>query len=498
MLKINKLNDNINLLFSDKNFFRMFIFFHVFAWTIVLSLTRFALDTSGDTLENYAWGLGWQLGYFKHPPFTAYLVALWFKIFPNTNFFYLLLSQLNIAICFITIFKIAKYYVPKNVALISVIILEFIPFYSFLDIKINPNSLLITLFMIVALFLYKAVMYNKVKDWLFLAIFSAVAFLTKYTTSIFLLSIFILLLVTRDGRKVFFQYKLYLAALVFVVIVTPHVFWLFENDFMPIHYATKHIDPSLWQRIYALSLLPKYISFLLIPIIILYLFFRVKIDSNLYKYNDFKRLFPWFMTVVPIFIMIIIGVVFGARLSSRWIKPFFCLAPLIYITYNNGNFSLQRIRKFKEMVILYIIFVPFIYLVSHIYFPKLSKKYASSMSEVAYFIQSEWDRNFNEKLQYVTGSYVIANAVSFYAKDNPKALLSFNYKITPWIDEKDVTKRGIAVVCESDDINCVKSAEQLWPNIKFKLIEIKPSHEIFKKSKGGLYKYSFVEGKTNL
>ena len=48
-----------------------------------------------DMSEAYAWGQEFQLGYNQHPPFWAWLCALWFEVFPHTQWAFGLLSALN-------------------------------------------------------------------------------------------------------------------------------------------------------------------------------------------------------------------------------------------------------------------------------------------------------------------------------------------------------------------------------------------------------------------
>src|SRR5690606_1471898 len=67
----------------------------ILIWTVYPTFTRINLDQYGDMLENYAWGIGWQWGYFKHPPFFTWTTAAWFEIFPNADWAYYLLSALN-------------------------------------------------------------------------------------------------------------------------------------------------------------------------------------------------------------------------------------------------------------------------------------------------------------------------------------------------------------------------------------------------------------------
>lgn len=478
--------------FSNKKYFWLFVSLHIIMWTVALSLTRNSIDTSGDTVENYAWGIGWQLGYFKHPPFTAYLVALWFKLLPNTNFYYILLSQILMGACFLAVFKINSNYLPPKLAVLSVVVLEFIPFFSFLDIKVNPNSVLITSLMWVALFAYRSVMENKLIDWLLLACLAAISLLTKYTAGVMLLSLFILMLLTKEGRKSLCGFKPYVSLALFLLIITPHIYWLFASDFMPLSYASKHLEEGWTQKLKVFGILFKFILFVLVPFFVLK--FIAGIGSiKLPREYDFKSLFPWFITFVPIIIIVVIAFFLGSRVSSRWIKPFLSGMPLLFLLGSSSILFVDiGVARVKKIVIAYLLVVPSLYLIASVFSDSLSKKYQAPLQQVAVNLQNEWDKEFKTKMQYVTGSYLLANSTSFYAKDHPLSWLNFDYRISPWLTPHDIKQGGLAVICYSSDEKCIVKAKNIWPDISFKDMIIQPKRNLFNIQGDGEYKYAFI------
>ena len=81
-LLMNVLNRNIN------NIFFIFLFSHLIIWTLVPSLTNNNLPL--DTIEALAWGSNLSWGFNKHPPFSAFAVEFFYKIFGKcveNNFF---------------------------------------------------------------------------------------------------------------------------------------------------------------------------------------------------------------------------------------------------------------------------------------------------------------------------------------------------------------------------------------------------------------------------
>src|SRR5690606_33935824 len=68
------------------------------AWAFVSFFSSGILDRYSDMLENYAWSQPFLLGTHKHPPFFAWVVGVWFAIFPQTDWAYRLLSYTNVLV----------------------------------------------------------------------------------------------------------------------------------------------------------------------------------------------------------------------------------------------------------------------------------------------------------------------------------------------------------------------------------------------------------------
>ncbi len=81
---------------------------HVALWTLTQALATTNLDRYGDMLENYAWGQVLEWGSFKHPPLFAWVTGLWFKLFPQIDFFYHLMAYFNVALGLLGVALLAR------------------------------------------------------------------------------------------------------------------------------------------------------------------------------------------------------------------------------------------------------------------------------------------------------------------------------------------------------------------------------------------------------
>ena len=118
-MQINKNN-------ADKTLI-IFLIAHLIIWTLVPSISNHNLPL--DTIEALAWGSNLDWGYSKHPPLSAFAVAVFYEIFGNQDWAYYFLSQLFVVSAFFVIFKFSEdFFKSKILSLVAVLLLEGIYF----------------------------------------------------------------------------------------------------------------------------------------------------------------------------------------------------------------------------------------------------------------------------------------------------------------------------------------------------------------------------------
>ena len=101
MYKLNKMGINKK---NIRNLFYIFVTIHLVIWTLVPTLTNNNLPL--DTIEALAWGSNLDWGFNKHPPMSAFLAEMFYRIFGAQDWAYYLLSQIFIIFSFYIIFKL--------------------------------------------------------------------------------------------------------------------------------------------------------------------------------------------------------------------------------------------------------------------------------------------------------------------------------------------------------------------------------------------------------
>ena len=76
----------------------LFLLSHLFIWTLIPTISNNNLPL--DTIEALAWGSDLSWCFSKHPPLSAFVVEIFYKIFGNQDWTYYLLSQLFVVFSF--------------------------------------------------------------------------------------------------------------------------------------------------------------------------------------------------------------------------------------------------------------------------------------------------------------------------------------------------------------------------------------------------------------
>jgi 4-amino-4-deoxy-L-arabinose transferase-like glycosyltransferase len=231
-------------------------------WAVVQWLSSGNLDGYNDMLENYAWSQSWDWGTHKHPPFFAWVVGVWFSLFPQTDITYRLLSYANVAVALWGVISLARRLGVGALGSTAVLLLMWSFPYSTLAAKFNANSQLLSLWPWTAVWLLASWQERGARAYLFsvlLGLGAAMSMLSKYYSGIFLLGFLCPILLTEQGRRWLKSPRPYLALLVFCLALLPHVLWVIRHDWVTFKYAgDQGGGGTSWGYVLRFALVPLY------------------------------------------------------------------------------------------------------------------------------------------------------------------------------------------------------------------------------------------------
>src|SRR5262249_4497955 len=206
-------------------------------WLVFQIISYAAIDLHPDPLEMFAWSRHPSAGYFKHPPLGAWMVSIWFSIFPTMDWAFQLFSGVNAAVALYSVYMIARLYGAGDKALFVVLLLMLTPFYQFNAQRFGANQVLLSLWPIATYCFLRAFM-TRALGWSAAAgIAAALAVLGKYF-SIFLVVAFVGAAAADPRRSDYLKSTSpWISAIAGLAVLIPHLHWLITTGYQPMDYA---------------------------------------------------------------------------------------------------------------------------------------------------------------------------------------------------------------------------------------------------------------------
>ncbi len=405
------------------NIFYIFIASHLLIWTLIPTFTNHNLPL--DTIEALAWGSNLDWGFNKHPPVSAFLPEIIYFIFGPQDWAYYLLSQICIVVSFFVIFKLAEdFFENKIYCLLSVLLLEGIYFYNFTTPEFNVNVCLIPFWSLSLFYLWKGIRNNKILDWISLGIFAGLGLLSKYLFVYLGLAIVVLLIYLIINKKI--NLKCLVSLIPFFLILSPHIIWLSENEYVTITYGLMRTGSEqvsiLGHFKHPLIFLLKQIG-ILIPffLMILVLIKKFKININL---NDDKLLFLLSINLIPLLFIFLTSFTMGVKIRTMWMTPFYISFGLLFVYIFKSEINFEKMKAFTSLFLVLFLISPILY--AYVSISKTDKRTDFNGKNLA-----KQAKNFYEteaidlgKMEYVKGNEWIGGNISYHLPERPKWIYS--------------------------------------------------------------------------
>ena len=420
-----------------------FLFAHFVVWTLVPTTANVNLPL--DVIESLAWGYGWPLGWDKHPPLSAWFPEFFFQIFGNRDWAYYLLSQLFIIVSFIFVWKFSlDFFKNRTYSLLGLLLLEGIYFYNYTSPEFNVNICQLPFWALSVYYFWKGINKNDFLNWFLFGIFAALGILSKYIFGYLLISLTIFLIYQIVKKEL--NFKCLISLISFIIIISPHLLWLVENNYITIHYAlfrsvgdplTGFVGPKFLDHLfYPIIFLAKQIG-VIFPLLIMIIFLIKKFKIKL-NYKDKKFLFLAAVTILPIFLMFFTSLITGARIRTMGMAPFYLFIGVFFIYVFQSQIYFEKIKKFFTTFLMIFILAPTVYYV--VSFTQKNERTDYPGKKISEIVQNQWKNNFSNKIEIVVGEGWVngwyAQNLSYHLKSRPlwkMKLEKYNNKGTVWI-----------------------------------------------------------------
>jgi 4-amino-4-deoxy-L-arabinose transferase-like glycosyltransferase len=435
-------------------------------WTLYAIVAKSSQGINADLGEMVVWARNLAWGYPKHPPLPAWILAGWFAIFPLADWAYYILAGLNLGIGLYLSFLLAGLWLDGAKQAAAPFLLALIPFYNFIGLKFDQNSILIPLW---ALTTWAFVLSYERRDAGYAAlagVAAAAAMLTKYWSVFLLFALCVAVLCDRRRSDYFRSAAPYVTVAVGGVLIAPHIIWLVQENYPPLIWVvTRRTAESafVWWRN-----LPVYwfgtFAYSLVALGTFVVLTRPSLAAwrDIFFPRDERRRMAAIIYWIPILFPIAFAAFSRTTLVSLWNTPSLGLLPVVLLSSSLVQLTrtaAARIAGFATVVSLAsLVASPFVSagkLIGGV------ENHALFIGALVAQIETQWKATTNRPLEIVAGSFTLTSSIAFTLRDKPSTYADFSSYLSPWVDAAALMNKGIAAVCPVRDMVCMLNLENL-------------------------------------
>ena len=431
---------------------------YVLLWTAYGTIAKSSQGLHPDMTEVIAWSRDLSLGYFKHPPLAAWVVWLWFAVFPVAEWSYYLLAMLMPAIALWIVWRISADYLAADKRIIGLALLTFVPFFNFHALKFNVNTVLIPLWAATTWFFLMSVR-TRSPVWAALAgVAAAGAMLGKYW-SVFLLAGLVMAAVVDERRAAYFRSSApWITIVAGFAALAPHAIWLPLHDFAPFSYATivHGVKPFTTVFLGALGYIVGGFGYVAVPLIVTLAIARPngKMLADIGWPRETERRLVAVAFWAPLLLPGVGAVIGRTEITSLWSMSSFTLLPVLLLS--SPLLSVKRIEVTR--VLLAAAAFPMVMLIASPVIAAMAQRAgpppaSAQASLLSLEVERLWYQSTPRPLRLVGGDADLAYGVATYAADRPRPLTGLSA-----LPASEVSRDGLVWLCFAEDAACREEA----------------------------------------
>ncbi len=427
---------------------------YVLLWTVYGTIAKSSQGFHPDMTEVIAWSRDLSLGHLKHPPFAAWLVRLWFTVFPIAGWSYYLLAMLMPAVVLWIVWRLSADYLDTDERIVGIALLTFVPFFNFHALKYNVNTVLLPLWAATTWFFLMSVR-TRGTLWAILAgVAAACAMLGKYWSIFLLAGLALAALLDRRWATYFRSAAPWITIAAGLITLAPHLLWLMREDFESFSYAMLvHGDkPFVATLVAAAGYVAGAFGYIALPLAIACAITRpgvTALPDILWPQETERRLVAaafW----GPLLLPAIAAVASGAEITSLWSMPAFSLLPVLLLSSPAVTISEVDTRRIllgaAALPIVMLVVSPLVTIAAHRAGPEPASAQASLLAGE---VERLWYQTTPQPLRFIGGDADLAYGAAAYAADRPRALTGM-----PARPARELARSGFVWVCFAEDSRC--------------------------------------------
>jgi Dolichyl-phosphate-mannose-protein mannosyltransferase len=434
-------------------------------WMLYAIVAKSSQGINADLGEMVVWARNLAWGYPKHPPLPAWILAGWFAIFPLADWAYYILAGLNLGIGLYLSFLLAGLWLNGAKQAAAPFLLALIPFYNFIGLKFDQNSILIPLW---GLTTWAFVLSYERRHAGYAALAgaaAAAAMLTKYWSVFLLFALCVAALCDRRRGDYFRSAAPYVTVAVGAVLIAPHIIWLVQENFPPLTWVAIRTSESafVWLRF-----LSRYsfgtLGYSLVALGTFVVLTRPSLAAwrDIFFPRDERRRMAAIIYWIPVLFPIAFAAFSRTKLVSLWNTESLGLLPVVLLS--SPLVELTRTAAARIVGVATTVSLASLVASPFVAAGKLIggvENHALFIGPLVAEIETQWKGTTNRPLEIVAGPFTLTSSVAFTLRDKPSNYADFSSYLSPWVDAAALMNKGIAVVCPVRDPTCMRGLDNL-------------------------------------
>jgi 4-amino-4-deoxy-L-arabinose transferase-like glycosyltransferase len=447
-------------------------------WWAYADVAKSTQSIHFDMGEVFAWSTELAYGYPKHPPFPAWVAAVWFAVFPRADWAYYLLATTSISLALWFAWLIAARFVAGDNRAVALVLLAFAPVFNLQPLKFNSNALLIPVWAGATWLFLRSYSSRTLLAGALAGLGAAIAMLTKYWSAFLIVGFAVGAFVHPRWRDYLRSPAPWAAIVVGAALMAPNIATLLEYNFYAFTYASaSHADASFASVLESFGSYFSGLLYLAGSLLVLQLaaaprpaaWREILLPSG--PERRFLAVILWAGFLSPI----VAALAFKMRLNALWTMPCWALLPALALSAP----GVAATRRAAAGVLAAAYAIPVVALVASP-FVALRVLDNGPDNQAAYYeplareVDRRWPQVSDRPLRYVAGPEGLAWGCTFYCRDRPRAFPSFSRVNAPWIDPAAMARDGFVGLCLAEDPGCLGQARAIAanPNAREETVEI--------------------------
>ncbi|MBV9969503.1 MAG: glycosyltransferase family 39 protein, partial [Xanthobacteraceae bacterium] len=342
----------------------------------------------------------------------------------------------------------------------------------------GPEVLAMPLVALSLLSLWRAVGEQRRASWFVLAVELGLLILTTYAGLILLALIVVFLAATRRGRSAMRTAEPWLASILIVVVLFPHLMWLDRSSGL----ATMGLRPVHGENVPAVlrdwiglleAILIAHVGLAILIALGSKWNFRTdeKVPVFVRSFTDpFARMFVYYFAIAPGLVATMVAAILGERAPVGGIAPHLVLSGLAIIVLAGNAIPWHRPRMVGAAWVLLLVAPPLVAAAGILLLPWTgwsSTEVSRPANAMGRYFSETFQRRTGAPLRIVSGETRIAALVAMGSPQRPSLYFYDNPERSPWVTPAQLRARGLVLVWQGaeNEISVPLSVVQRFPDL---------------------------------